>query len=411
MGFSPSLLFYELREKFRARGGARTGAPNRPDHRPAGQLAWFHIDRLQDWPAVIELMNSLSDDLPDTSFLLTTEGAAPDDLPDGCTHEHLPPDLRGTMSEFMSFWKPDISVWFPQFLRPVAVQTCADLNVPLVMIDTGGVFEISQAWPFSPLLKRGLLRKFQKILSGDEATTIAIISAGARRSSVETTGTLQLDSPALPCNHAEWETMIELLAGRPLWLAACIDMAELRSVVAAHRQVLRKSHRLLLIIVPGNLDESDEFARILNDMGIRFARRSLDEDLEIDVQIYLADDEGEMGLWYRLAPITFMGRTLVGSTDASPNPFDAAALGSVVLHGPLVDAHSVKYQRLARAGASREIAQMGELGHALDGLLAPDRAAIMAHAAWQISSAGAEVMKTAREALIEVLETQKAQRK
>ncbi len=408
MGFSPSLLLYEWREGLRAGRRQKAVAARRPAKRPSAQLAWFHVDRDEDWNVVQDLMASLADDLPDLSFLLTTAGEKPRNLPDWCAHETLPNDDRGSVVEFLDFWQPDISVWIPGRIRPVAVQICADRNIPTIMIDTGGAFGISQACRWFPFLKRRTLRSFHAILSGDEATTVALVSAGARRDRVDTTGILQSETSALPCNQAEWDAMIDLLGGRPVWLAASVDLSELDSVIAAHKQALRKSHRLLLVIVPGDVDEGDEFAAALRKAGMVMAQRSLGNEPGKDVQVYLADTADEMGLWFRLAPVTFMGRTQDGTSGKSPNPFDAAALGSVVAHGPNIGAHEVEYQRLARAGASREISHMGELGHALDDLLAPDRAAIMAHAAWQISSAGADVMKQARTVLRDVLAKHKA---
>ena len=45
---------------------------------------------------------------------------------------------------------------------------------------------------------------------------------------------------------------------------------------------------------------------------------------------------------------------------------------------------------MARAGASREITGPANLGETVEELLNPDRAAAMAHAAWEICSTGAE---------------------
>ena len=92
------------------------------------------------------------------------------------------------------------------------------------------------------------------------------------------------------------------------------------------------------------------------------------------VQIFVADTDDEMGLWYRLAPITYLGGSLDPDADAA-DPYEPAALGSVVVHGTNVGASRARIARLANANATVEIATSAELGDAVFRLLAPDRAA------------------------------------
>lgn len=166
-------------------------------------------------------------------------------------------------------------------------------------------------------------------------------------------------------------------------------MIELEQVSAAHRQASRRAHRLLLILVPALASDAPEMAMRLRDDGFVVACRSEGDEPDEATQIYLADGTAEMGLWYRLAPFSFMGGTLEGA--GGRHPFEPAGLGSAVLHGPNTAGHAPFYQRLASAGASRAVRSAADLGNAVEVLLAPDKAAAMAHAAWDVTSSGAEV--------------------
>ena len=53
-----------------------------------------------------------------------------------------------------------------------------------------------------------------------------------------------------------------------------------------------------------------------------------------DIDIYIADTLGELGLIYRLAPIVFMGGSL--ASHGGQNPIEAIRLGAAVVHGPHV---------------------------------------------------------------------------
>ncbi len=401
MGFSPSLALYHALGPVLARGRQNPKAIPEYENRPKGRLIWLHAPRASDLNVVLELISQLADDAPDAWFLLTTLNGKPAGLPEQCFHTTLPLDSRATMGRFLDHWRPDHIVWTTGELYPALTYLAAVREIPLLLLDTGAAIDAARGWRFLPGLKRRTLHRFDTILSGDEATSLALISAGARSETVHTTGVLEESITPLPCSDAEWTALAATVATRPVWLAAEIDLEELGSVLAAHQQTLRRSHRLLLIIVPSDIDQTEFYGTALRRAGVPFSQRSLGEEPGSADQVYLADTDDEMGLWYRLAPMTFMGQTLAVSTRAGPNPIDAATLGSVVLHGPKLAPHQVAFQRLIRAGASRPVSHMGELAHAVETLLAPDRAAIMANAAWQITSAGAEVMDKAIEILRE----------
>ncbi len=408
MGFSPSLTIYNLTSRVRHRGWSRAAASQNRAKRPPGALIWVHAPRPGDHGVIAELLARLGDLHPDVWFLLTTQGAAPENLPDQCFFEKIPPDTGAAAKAFLAHWKPDLIIWISGQLHPATIQQTALCKIPLIMLDTGAAFGASRRWFLLPGVSRTTLRKFDTILSGDEATSLALISAGALSDRVQTTGVLELDIPALACNEHEWSTLAEQVAARPVWLAAEINISELPSILAAHSQAQRRSHRLLLIIVPSDPEDGEEFTKILDEKAVAFTQRSIGGEPDTAAQIYLADTDEEMGLWYRLAPVTFMGNTFAAIKNFGPNPFHAAALGSVVLHGPNTGRHKVAYDRLGRAGASRTVAHMGEMAHTVEALLAPDRAAIMAHAAWQITSAGAEVMETTLTTLSGALSQSKA---
>ena len=90
-----------------------------------------------------------------------------------------------------------------------------------------------------------------------------------------------------------------------------------------------------------------------------------------------------------LAAVCFLGGSLVQSGGA--DPFEAAALGSAILHGPYTQNYQNDFDRLLDAGGARLVYNSEMLSNALVDTMSPDRAATMAHAAWEVCSAGAEV--------------------
>ena len=404
MARSLSLLLYEANTRLRGQVRRETAITKPPRSFP-GQVAWLHVEREEDKEAILEFTSHLWDRCPDLFVLFTSPFPwREEELPDQAMHQFLDSDDQELSRVILANWAPVLSIWATGKLFPGIMHEISVREVPLILLDTGSAFFTSRGWPLLPGLVRSTLRKFSLILSGDEATTLALISAGAQRDAIHTIGVMEMQSRAPVCNHAEWEALIGTFSTRPVWLAADICAQEIPTILKAHSRILRHVHRLLLIVVPNDLSDTGAIMDLLDKQQITFARRSAGKEPDSQTQVYLADTQGELGLWYRLAPITFVGGTLNESRHQGPNPFEPASLGSVVLHGPQKRQHKIAYERLARAGASREVSDTQELALALDSVMSLERAAMMAYSAWQICSAGAEVMEAAVERIAAELE-------
>ena len=105
--------------------------------------------------------------------------------------------------------------------------------------------------------------------------------------------------------------------------------------------------------------------------GLRSARRRRGEPITDETDVYLADTMGELGLFYGLAGIAFVGGSLVAK--GGHNPFEAARLGCAVLHGPDIGNCAGMAAQLAAAGAAETVSDADELARAVAALLGDRR--------------------------------------
>jgi 3-deoxy-D-manno-octulosonic-acid transferase len=98
------------------------------------------------------------------------------------------------------------------------------------------------------------------------------------------------------------------------------------------------------------------------------ARRSLGAGPE-ELDVYIADSFGEMGLWYRLCDRVLMGGTF-GAVEGH-NPWEPARLGAAVLHGPRVANFAADYAALDGADAARLVRDAAAVVTALTADLGP----------------------------------------
>jgi len=346
--------------------------------RPPGRLVWFHAPRPEAAQGLAELARRLIEE--DGLAVLGTGAAGA--LPPPAEHQS---DVRA----FLDHWRPELIAVSEGEVRPALFHEAETRRIPVLLLDGREPSLPLGRDGWFPGLLRGALATVRTVLAVDEAAARAFRRAGALQ--VEVAGRMEEESTALPCLEAERASLAGLMATRPVWLAADVPVGEEAAVCQAHRAALRLAHRLLLILVPQDPARAADLAKHMQEVeGWTVALRCRDEEPDPETEVYIVDNPQEYGLWYRLAPVTFLGGSLAGQ-GAARNPMEPAALGSAILHGPRAGGYGTAFGRLGAARAARAVASGSDLAEALGDLLAPDKAARLAQAAWAVSSDGAEV--------------------
>jgi 3-deoxy-D-manno-octulosonic-acid transferase len=209
-----------------------------------------------------------------------------------------------------------------------------------------------------------LLGRFDVCLAQSQVDAERFTALGSRN--VITTGNLKLDVPAPPADSAKLERLMSVTRGRPVVVAASTHPGEEDIMLDAHRALARYFPSLLSVIVPRHPARGESIARTIEASGLHVALRSREELPTATTDIYVADTMGELGLFYRLAPIVFMGGSLV--EHGGQNPIEAVKLGASIVHGPHVFNFTDVYEALDGAGGARRadtqealVKQVGQL--------------------------------------------------
>lgn len=366
--------------------------------RPKGELVWIHVAEPHKLLAIFDLTTRLCATRDNTKVLITLVekvdlDAARDALalPDAVSLEQAPSEHPDSIRSFLNNWAPDLCIWTWGRIRPNLVHDAMASGCQTLLIDgdSDGFDGRRDRW--LPEVSRTLMAQFLGIMVRSKGGLQRLISLGLPSEKLALTPALQAGGQALTCKDSELAELSGMLGGRPVWLATAIQEDEVMTVLSAHRHALRYSHRLLLVLHPAE-----------RDLAIRIKTKAADEGFRLciwyeggvpddNTQILLTDDARDLGLFYRVAPVSFLGSSLT-SGGGGQNPFEAAALGSAVLYGPNVRRYLPFYTRLANAGAARIVNDAQTLGTAVTRLISPDQAAAMAHAGWDVISEAADVV-------------------
>ncbi len=287
--------------------------------RPSGVLILVHCPD----PARIAVVTSVAQRLlaeGDRLTLLVTCADIPANTPalPQMILQPVPPEKRAAVRVFLDHWRPDLLVWLHGDLRPLLLAATETPAFPRLLADIAADHVTLTEGNWMPGVTGAVLDLFDCALVHDHAAAARLRKLGMPADRIEVTGPLEPDPPVLPCNEAERRDLAQLVGPRPVWLAADLPLSEVDAVITAHRMASRRAHRLLLLIVPADPGQGPEIVNRLRDDGLAVACRASGDEPDEPVQVYLADNREEMGLWYRLSPITYLGGTLTGTGGRHP---------------------------------------------------------------------------------------------
>jgi 3-deoxy-D-manno-octulosonic-acid transferase len=184
---------------------------------------------------------------------------------------------------------------------------------------------------------------------------------------VRVTGNLKFDVPPLAADEGAIARLASAIGGRPAWVAASTHEGEEGIVAEAHRLIRERHPDVLTILAPRHPERGDAVRAMLAARGLTVAQRSRGNPLLREIDVYLADTLGELGLFYRVAPIAFLGGSLI--PHGGQNPIEPARLDAVVLHGPHVHNFADVYAILDRAVPLAPITDAAGLADAVGRLI------------------------------------------
>ena len=365
-----------------ARGPADRGYPERPD----GPVVWVRCIERAQLGAAATLARKLTEEGDRITVVPTVPGGS--EGPDPALPQ---PEGRRAIRGFLDHFRPDISIWLKGDLDPVLLEAMRARSLPVILADASApALDPSGAGRWVPWVQRALVSQFEAILTADQPTAERLLRLGVRPAAVRVSGRMEASSAPPPCNEEDRYSLAAHLAGRPRWLAVRARPDDLPMLVAAHAQASRRAHQLLMVVLPDRVSDVPALRRGMIAAGFATSFEEELMDPPETAQVHVLADPEQLGLWYRLSPIAFLAPTLADDRD-SPNPFEAAALGASVITGPHNAPFERAAQRLRDASALEAISGPDRLGAAVEALLASDHAARIAHAAWSVTTEGADV--------------------
>ena len=370
----------------------RLGFPGLPH--PGGRLVWIHAASVGESLSMLPLVGRLRADRSGVGVLVTTGTVTSarlmdERLPEGVFHQYVPVDRVGYVRRFLDHWHPDLALWVESEFWPNMINETAARGIPMVLVNGRISGKSFTGWQRFDGMIAKLMSRFTLCLGQTEGDAERLGRLGAPKA--RCVGNLKFAAPPLPVDSAELNCLKSAIDGRPIWLAASTHSGEEEIAGRVHQRLKDVHSGLLTIIVPRHPDRGPDIAAALRAAGLDVALRSAAEEITPGTDVYVADTLGELGLYYRLAGVVFIGKSLVPL--GGQNPLEAARLDCALVHGPHMANFEEISHRLKKAGAVDKVFEEADMAPVIGRLLAePGLRSRRAAAAAEIANAEAGVL-------------------
>lgn len=341
--------------------------------RPSGPLVWIHgasVGELVSTLPLIGLISARGIHVLVSSGTVTSSRIAAQRLPAGTIHQFAPLDIPIFVRRFFDHWRPDLALFVESDLWPNRMMEASRRHIPMILVN-GRLSERSYyRWHYLPATIVNLLQRLDLCLVGTARDAARLNALGAPR--VITTGNLKIDVPAPPCDEHKLADLRAAIRQRPVFAAASTHEGEESAIIEACRQLRPQFPGLLLLIAPRHPERGPGIANLADRAGLHAKLRSRGDFPDVATDVYITDTLGELGLVYRLAPVVFMGGSLV--RHGGQNPIEAAKLGVAIVHGPHVWNFADIYAALDEAHGAEQVADADGLTAGLGTLMADPNA-------------------------------------
>ena len=315
----------------------RVGRPSMK--RPEGKLFWFHGASVGESLSMLPLINKILETYPESHVMVTTGTLTSAELmgkrlPERAFHQYIPIDNPFFTTRFVKHWQPDAVLWFESDFWPAMLNSIRRKNIPLILVNGRISNKSFKRWQQFDFICKELLSCFSFCLGQSDEDAYRLRVLGAKEAIC--LGNIKYAGLPLPVDEAKKSELEKQINGRTVWLACSTHDDEEFKIARFHNELKKDFPDLLLIIVPRHPHRGVEIQkRLQEELKLNVSLRSKDEIIIPKTDIYVADTIGELGIWYNLCPLLFVGGSLIphgGQNFMEPSRYRCAVIVGPHMH-------------------------------------------------------------------------------
>lgn len=347
----------------------RVGRPIKP--RPEGKLIWMHGASVGESISMLPLIQRLLEVYPNAHVMVTTGTLTSAEimakrLPERAFHQYLPIENPVFATRFLKHWKPDIALWFESEFWPAMLSCIKRKNIPLILVNGRISNKSFKRWQQFDFIIKEILECFTLCLGQSDEDEYRLRVLGAKNTMC--LGNLKYAGLPLPIDENKKQEIAEQITGRTVWLVSSTHDDEEFKIARFLKDLQKKVPNLLTFMAPRHPQRGSEIKqRLQKELGLNVALRSANEKITEKTDVYVADTIGELGIWYDLIPLVFIGGSLI--PHGGQNFIEPSRSRDAVIVGPHMYNFADAMNRAKKADAVIQVNDVLELMETVENLL------------------------------------------
>ncbi len=335
---SPYWLFQMVRHgKYRRGLSERLGVVAARIRNSRQRSIWVHAVSVGEVLAITDLVRRMRTGFPEHRLVVSTTTDTGQRLAaDRFGSENVfyfPFDFASSARRFISALRPDLVViaeteFWPNFLRAVRQSggRVAIVNARISDRSLPGY----RRWR---KLLVGVLRSVDLFLAQTPEDARRLTEIGAAADRVLVSGNLKFDvsPPPAPLIVSQLRSVLAEFRAGPVLVCGSTVEGEEPLLLSAFEKVLSGHPAAVMLLAPRHPERFDEVAGLLQQLKIKFWRRSQWNNLPVNASVLLIDSIGELASLYSIADLAFVGGSLV--PRGGHNIIEPAQYGVPILVG------------------------------------------------------------------------------
>lgn len=370
--------------------------------RPKGKLVWIHCASVGEANSSLALIDELLKDkklhVLMTTGTVSSANLMAKKLPKRAMHQFVPLDTPQIVNRFLNHWQPTSVIWTESEIWPNALLEIKKRNIPCASINATISEKSFNTWQKHPQAIKKILSTFTVTLAQTKKKVTMLKKLGSEN--VKCVGNLKFTTGAPAVDDKKVKELQKAISKRKVVCYSSTHKGEEDIAIRIHANLKKKfnsslveeskranvsvarlgggfvesnehptplpiaadfknpsyltlpqgeSEKNLTIILPRHPNRKNEIKALLEKTDLEFCFRSEGALPTAKTDIYVADTFGEIGTFYKVCPIVFMGGSLSPYHDGGHNPIEPAKFGCAVLSGPKISAFEEIFEAMRKA--------------------------------------------------------------
>ncbi|BCE00255.1 3-deoxy-D-manno-octulosonic acid transferase [Marinicellulosiphila megalodicopiae] len=243
---------------------------------------------------------------------------------------YIPIDYPLIIKYVLKQWQPSHVIFVETDIWPNICKICHSQKIRLSIINARMSDKSFLGYSKLGTFFANTLKCFNLIAVQYEKDAHYFLKLGAKTECIKVTGSIKADLNFDKTLRDKYEGEKRKI-NRPVWISASTHSPEEKISLDCHKEILKLYPNALLILVPRHPNRFVEVENLIRKSEFVFSKRTDNQSIKKEDQVFLADSIGELMNWLILSDVVFMGKSM--GCNGGHNPLEAAYLAKPIVTG------------------------------------------------------------------------------